>query len=154
MISKKPCTFLCDAYKNNCADHKENLNEPRGRSALLCEAMEKLAFSSFISKYSCLALFSPLASLCLLSLASSPFPSLLLRFLFSGCLLSSYSASSHLPFFLLHLFSLLHLLFLLLFVLLSPLSCSGSLQISWCKSSCSSTLLYWIHPQSNKGLID
>lgn len=42
-------------------DHKENLNEPRGRLASLCLAMYKLAFcSSSISKYSCLALTSPL----------------------------------------------------------------------------------------------
>lgn len=51
--------------------------------------MYKLAFSSFISKYSCLARLSPLASLCLLSLVSSHFPSSLLLFLLSGCLLSS-----------------------------------------------------------------
>lgn len=51
-------------------DHKENLNEPRGRLAWLCPAMYKLAFcSSSISKYSCLAPIPPLASLSLLSLS-------------------------------------------------------------------------------------
>lgn len=90
------------SFKSNCADHKENLNEPRGRLAWLFWAMYKLAScSSSISKYSCLALFSPLASLCLPSLASSPFfpPSLLLRLtpLSIILLFTSFCSSPFLP---------------------------------------------------------
>lgn len=45
-------------------------------------------------------------------------------------------------------FSLLPLL------LLSPLSCARFVQISQCKSSCSCTLLYWLHRGGNKKRID
>lgn len=132
--------------KSNCADHKENLNEPRGRLAWLFWAMYKLAScSSYISKYSCLALFSPLASLCLPSLASSPFfplpsppvDSILYHLAFYFLLFFPFSSS-----------------FSSCLYPSPPLRCAGFLQISWCKSSCFSTMLYWLQLQSNRKLID
>lgn len=53
------------------------MNEPSGGSAPPHLAVEQLAFSTLISKYSCFALFSPLASLRLFSSSSSHFLPLL-----------------------------------------------------------------------------
>lgn len=64
---------MCNAHKNNFADHKENLNKPWGRSALPPEAMYKLGFESFISTYSCLPLFTLLPLLSSLMFPSSLF---------------------------------------------------------------------------------
>lgn len=134
-------------------DHKENLNEPWGRLAWLCPAMYKLAFcSSSISKYSCLAPTSPLwhHSLCShLASSCSPPP----RFFSSSvlcCLQSHFFFAS----FCSSLFFPSPSPPSSVCKILSPLSCARFLQISQCKSSCSCTLLCWLHGESNKKLID
>lgn len=81
-------------------------------------------------------------------------------------LLFNFLSFPFFPWLTLHFFTILmYLIYSLCFHLLllffcpflyshHSLSCCESLQISWRKSSCSTTMPYWIHPESNKELID
>lgn len=93
----KPCISLCDAHKITVKITKRISINPEAGQLFYARLCTSWSFLSFISKYSCLALFPPLASLCLLSFASTHFPSF-------SCLSSSsvasflhHLASPHLP---------------------------------------------------------